>query len=177
LVTIRRFRVSDLPRVLQIERASFGPDSYSASTFMAHVFRDRKGLFVATEEDGIVGYALVRVGLGWIGMKRGGITSIAVAPAYRRKGIGRALILHSLEYLREHGVDEADLEVNVTNLAAQSLYESLGFRRSRILPDYYGENRDGMKMVLDMRELPAGLGERRREGAEAQAERQRSCDG
>ncbi len=177
MATIRRFRVSDLPRVLQIERASFGPDSYSASTFMAHVFRDRKGLFVAAEEDGVVGYALVRVGLGWIGMKRGGVTSIAVAPAYRRKGIGRALILHAIEYLREHDVDEADLEVNVTNLAAQSLYESLGFRRSRILPDYYGENRDGMKMVLDMKDFTPGLGERHREGAEAQAERQRSRDG
>ena len=153
MTTVRKFRLGDLPRVLQVERASFGPDAYSASTFMAHVFRDRRGLFVAEGESAhIVGYVLVRVGLGWIGAKRGGVTSIAVHPAHRRRGVGRALLAGALEYLREHKVEDADLEVNVTNRAAQSLYESFGFRRSRLLPDYYGENRDGIKMVLDMSE-------------------------
>ena len=151
MFTVRRLRVGDLPRVLRIERASFGPDAYSASTFMAHVLRDRKGLFVAQDEGGrITGYVLIRVGLGWIGAKRGGITSIAVDPAYRRQGVGRALIARAIEHLREHGVDEADLEVGVTNRPAQALYEALGFRRTRLLPDYYGENRDGIKMILEM---------------------------
>jgi ribosomal-protein-alanine acetyltransferase len=151
-VLIRRFRVGDLPRVMQIERVSFGPDSYSASTFLAHVFRDRKGLFVAEDDQGhVVGYALVRLGLGWIGTKRGGITSIAVDPARRRSGVGSALVAHSLDYLRAHHVDEADLEVNVDNRAAQSLYESFGFRRARLIPNYYGQRRDGMKMVLDLK--------------------------
>jgi len=149
---VRRLRVGDLPRVLQIERVSFGPDAYSASTFMAHVFRDRKGLFVAQDESGrIIGYILIRVGLGWIGAKRGGITSVAVDPAYQRQGVGRALIAQAIQHLREHDVEEADLEVSVTNRSAQSLYESFGFRRSRVLPDYYGEDRDGIKMILDMR--------------------------
>jgi len=153
---IRRFKLADLPRVMQIERASFGPDSYSASTFLAHVFRDRKGLFVAEGSEGqIVGYALVRVGLGWIGAKRGGITSIAVSPAHRRQGIGRALFRQALDHLREHRVEEADLEVNVANRAAQSLYESVGFHRSRLLPNYYGPSRDGLRMVLDLRAAPA----------------------
>jgi ribosomal protein S18 acetylase RimI-like enzyme len=61
------------------------------------------------------------------------------------------LIAQAIQYLREHDVDEADLEVCVTNSSAQSLYESFGFRRARLLPDYYGENRDGTKMILDMR--------------------------
>lgn len=149
---IRRFRLSDLPRVLRIERMSFGPDAYSASTFLAHVFRDRRGLFLAEDERGeVLGYAMARLGLGWIGVRRGGITSIAVHPAQRRKGIGRALMERALAHLREHHVEEADLEVNVANGAAQSLYESFGFRRSRLLPDYYGARRDGIRMVLDLR--------------------------
>jgi ribosomal-protein-alanine acetyltransferase len=176
VVTIRKFRVGDLPRVLQIERVSFGPDAYSASTFMAHVFRDRKGLFVAEEASEIVGYTLVRVGLGWIGAKKGGLTSIAVDPGHRRKGIGRALLAHALEYLREHKVDEADLEVNVTNLTAQSLYESFGFRRSRLLPDYYGEKRDGIRMVLDMRSASAELGEHQHGDGDASPKLQQKID-
>jgi len=180
VLTIRRFRVGDLPRVLQIERVSFGPDSYSASTFLAHVFRDRKGLLVAENEQGkIVGYALVRVGLGWIGGKKGGITSLAVDPVHRRRGIGRALLGHALHYLREHNVQEADLEVNIANRAAQSLYESYGFRRSRLLPDYYGENRDGVKMVLELNTLSVVDRENPRENVKSslQADVRQSRDG
>ena len=149
---VRKARLSDLARVLSIERASFGPDSYSAATFTAHVFRDRHGSFVAEEEAGeVVGYALARMGLGWLGTRRGGITSIAVDPGQRRSGVGRSLLAHSLKYLRENRVTEADLEVGVNNRAGQSLYEAFGFRRHRVLPHYYGPNRDGLKMVVDLK--------------------------
>jgi len=151
-MNIRRFRISDLSSVLHIERASFGREAYSATTFLAHLFRDRKGAFVAEDEQGnVLGYTLVRLSLGWLGPRRGGITSVAVAPAHRRRGIGRALLEHAVQYLRERRVEEADLEVSVTNRAAQSLYEAFGFRRARLLPHYYGADRDGLRMVLDLK--------------------------
>ena len=128
---IRSFRLTDLPRVMQIERVSFGETSSGATTFLAHVLRDRKHSFVAEDEQGlIVGYTLARMNLGWLGARRGGITSIAVDP--------------------QRGVEEADLEVDANNRAAQSLYEASGFRRSRLLPHYYGPNRDGIRMVVDL---------------------------
>lgn len=160
MITIRRYRLSDLPRVLQVERASFGSEGYGTSTFLAHAFRDRSGFYVAEDEDhSVVGYILVRLGLPWLGPRRGGITSLAVAPAHRRKGIGRALLCAALEHLRARQAEQADLEVSVTNRAAQSLYESLGFKRAKLLPDYYGLHRDGLRMVLDMRESEAGAGQ------------------
>jgi ribosomal-protein-alanine N-acetyltransferase len=148
---IRSFRLTDLLRVMQIERVSFGEVSSGAATFLTHVLRDRKHSIVAEDEQGaIVGYALVRMNLGWLGARRGGITSIAVDPPRRRRGTGRALMAYALEHLAEHGVKEADLEVDANNRAAQSLYEASGFRRSRLLPHYYGPNRDGIRMVLDL---------------------------
>lgn len=149
---IRKLKLADLPRVMRIERASFGPQDYSGTTFWAHLLRDRKHSFVAEDEEGVVvGYALVRMTLGWLVRRRGGITSIAVDPPQRRRGIGRRLMSEALEHLAEHGVEEADLEVAVANGAAQSLYDALGFRRSRLLPHYYGPDRDGLRMVLDLR--------------------------
>lgn len=149
---VRAFAMRDLARVVQIERMSFGPDSYSLTTFLAHVLRDRGGMFVAEDEEGcVVGYVLARMTLGWVGKRRGGITSIAVDPARRRCGIGRCLVARSLEHLREGGVEEADLEVNITNRAAHSLYEAFGFHHDRVLPHYYGPERDGLKMVADLR--------------------------
>jgi ribosomal-protein-alanine N-acetyltransferase len=152
-VKVRKSIFRDLPRVVQIERAAFAAESYSVTTFLAHVFRDRKGLLVAEDEEGrLVGYVLIRLGLRWLGVRRGGITSIAVDAAHRRCGYGRALIAAALTYLREHDADEADLEVRVTNRAAQSLYESYGFVSSRELPNYYGPNQDGLRMVCNLRE-------------------------
>ncbi len=148
---IRRFHMADLPRVMQLERACFGTEGYSSATFLAHAFRDRKGFFIAEEEGGqLVGYVLARIGLPWLGPRKGGVTSIAVAPAQRRRGLGRALLEAALAYLKEHHAEQADLEVNVANRAAQSLYESLGFKQTKLLPHYYGANRDGLRMVLDL---------------------------
>lgn len=149
-MTVRSARLTDLRRVIEIERASFGPECYSVMTFLAHAVRDRKGFFVVEEEGEVVGYALARVKLGWLGRRRGGVTSIAVDPARRRRGLGRALMARALAYLQERGVEDADLEVHVANRAAQSLYEAFGFRRSRLLPHYYGLHRDGLRMVLHM---------------------------
>ena len=149
---VRKFALSDLSQVVRIERVCFGPEAYSVTTFLAHVFRDRKGLFVAEDDDGrVVGYVVVRVGLRWLGARRGGITSIAVDPAHRRRGFGRLLMGAGLDHLRSVGVGEADLEVNVANRAAQSLYGAFGFVQSRLLPHYYGPAGDGLRMVLDLR--------------------------
>jgi len=150
-MNIRRGRLRDLVNLLRLERAAFGKEALSPTTFVGHLLRDRRSIFVAEDDQGnVLGYALVRLSLGWPTPKRGGITSIAVAPAHRRQGVGRALLRNAIELLQEHQVVEADLEVSVTNRAAQSLYESLGFRRARLLPSYYGANRDGLKMVLPL---------------------------
>ena len=149
---VRKLKLSDLAEVVRIERASFGRESYSAITFLAHLVRDRKGLFVAEDADGhVTGYVVARVGLRWLGARRGGITSIAVAPSHRRRGFGRALMAAALAYLRSCQVQEADLEVNVVNRAAQSLYEAFGFVQSCLLPSYYGAQGDGLRMALDLR--------------------------
>jgi ribosomal protein S18 acetylase RimI-like enzyme len=155
-VKVRKFALSDLSYIVRIERASFGAEAYGLTTFLAHIFRDRKGLFVAEDSDGrIVGYVLARVGLRWLGARRGGITSIAVDPAHRRRGFGRALMATAVEYLRRSGVGEVDLEVNVANRAAHSLYQAFGFVQSRLLPHYYGPSVDGVRMVLDVRRARA----------------------
>ena len=168
---VRNLKLCDMARILRVERASFGAAGSSATTFVAHLFRDRKNSFVAENDEGeVIGYALVRMGLGWLGSRRGGITSIAVDPPHRRQGAGRALMASALERLAEHGVEEADLEVEVDNGAAQSLYEAAGFRRASVLPDYYGSDRDGLRMVVDprhagpLRGVQAGRADRAADG-------------
>lgn len=52
---------------------------------------------------------------------------LGVHPAYQRKGLGRAILLAGLRFLREQGMETAALGTASTN-PAQRLYTSVGFR-------------------------------------------------
>lgn len=65
------------------------------------------------------------------------ILTLAVLPAYRRKGLGRALILAAADHARTRGAARMFLEVSTANLAALALYAGLGFREVGRRPAYY----------------------------------------
>ena len=58
----------------------------------------------------------------------GGIQNLGVAPDFRGKGIGRAVLLKALDGFAAVGSRRAFLEVTAKNLSAVRLYRELGFR-------------------------------------------------
>jgi [ribosomal protein S18]-alanine N-acetyltransferase len=61
------------------------------------------------------------------------LLNLAVAPEWRRQGIGRALVAGWLE--RNPGT--VFLEVRPSNTAARLFYKSLGFQEISTRPEYY----------------------------------------
>lgn len=59
------------------------------------------------------------------------VSALYVSRPYRRKGIGRAMLQDLLEWGRDSGCAEAELNVLVNN-PARSLYEKAGFSASRV---------------------------------------------
>lgn len=65
---------------------------------------------------------------GW-----GAIQNLGVAPAYRGRGLGSALLLQALEGFRRHHLEQAYLEVTARNDGAVQLYRRVGFRCRKTL--------------------------------------------
>lgn len=64
-------------------------------------------------------------GLGWIDI-------LAVRRPWRRRGIGRALLLHAFARFRERGLERAALGVDAESITgAHALYQSVGMRETR----------------------------------------------
>lgn len=61
--------------------------------------------------------------------RRGWVDDLSVRRAWRKKGLGRALLIQSLHILKARGMTEAQLGVDVANPSgALGLYERVGFR-------------------------------------------------
>ncbi len=66
-------------------------------------------------------------------VRRGWLDHISVRRPWRKRGLAAALIVRSLETLREMGLEQAALGADTENLSgAVRLYESLGFRQHRV---------------------------------------------
>lgn len=63
----------------------------------------------------------------------GAVQNVGVVPEHRGLGLGRSLVLQSLEGFRRAGLKRVYLEVTAENRPAVELYRSLGFRLSRTM--------------------------------------------
>ena len=68
--------------------------------------------------------------------REGWTDPIGTAPAYRKKGLARAIVLEALWRLKRRGIEDAVLGVGGTNKVAQKLYESIGYRVIYKMYDY-----------------------------------------
>jgi len=140
---IRLFETQDLPELRRITVEGFDGIAIDQNVENAlgvlggHDWRWRKarhvdedceanprGVFVAVEQDRILGYISTRIDKE---ARKGRIPNLAVDARERGRGIGRALIEHALEYFREEGMAFAMIETMANNPIGQHLYPSCGF--------------------------------------------------
>lgn len=87
----------------------------------------------------IDGMVLELVGYGgyWLVAEEMHIVSLAIAPQWQRRGLGKWLLINMLEKARRSGIALATLEVRSRNQAAQLLYSGLGFETVGRRKNYY----------------------------------------
>jgi len=80
------------------------------------------------------------------------LMNIAVTPAERGRGHGRAMLADLLELARAHTASCVVLEVRPSNRVAIALYERCGFARVGLRPRYYSDNgEDALLMRAELR--------------------------
>ncbi|MBA7511492.1 hypothetical protein ES705_03488 [subsurface metagenome] len=136
---IRKFRRSDLEEILRIEEKAFPKSPYDELIFLHYASAYPDNFIVYEEGEGkgtnkIVGYIIF--------YPEGHIVSIAVHPAYRRRGIGTELVTEVLKVTK----GKASVEVRASNEVAKAFYKHSGFSLRTIIPKYYGDE-DALVMV------------------------------
>jgi ribosomal-protein-alanine N-acetyltransferase len=120
---IRTAQEIDLPKILEIERLTFG-EQWNYYDFKASL-KDVFLLYLDRLEHKIVGFIIA---CGCKSSQRGIILRLAVHPDYQGQGIGTALMQHSFEQLKNMDLHEVELDVNILLAGAICLYQGVGFQ-------------------------------------------------
>ena len=124
-------KAEDIDEMLKIEKKSFA-SHWSSQTF-ADEFSSGNGHYTALKDGGrILGYSGFRYVLD-----EGHITTLAVSPRFRKKGIGTKLIAQLIADAKAKGLKKLYLEVRQSNVAAQKIYKKLGFKILDRRREYY----------------------------------------
>lgn len=133
---IRQMKKEDILQLAELEKLCFS-DPWSISAFEYELKNPLSLWLVAADGETVAGY----VGSQTV-MDESDMMNVAVAPAYRRKGIAEKLILALIERLKEHQSHCLTLEVRVSNDPAIALYQKLGFLQVGRRPGYYRNPRE-----------------------------------
>ena len=130
-VLLRRATPADLDAIMHLERATFVDDAWPADAMRRELESEHGYYLVAVDgEADAPGAALFGYGglLAPAGSGQGDVQTIAVEPARRGAGLGRALMEALLAEARRRDAEFVFLEVRADNPVAMRLYESLGYR-------------------------------------------------
>jgi ribosomal-protein-alanine N-acetyltransferase len=143
-IHIRNATVTDLPRIIEIERLAF-PSPWTLASFQRELTLPFSRIIVALPDNGnsISGF-LCR----WLIADECHILNIAVHPQARRLGIGTVLIGEAINEAKSSGAGVVTLEVRRSNLAARQLYHKFEFEERRLRRHYYGPGEDAIIMEL-----------------------------
>jgi len=145
---IRAASAEDLDAILRIEIQSF-PSPWSRFDFQFYLQEFPDSFFVYIRETTLIGYIVASIHQEDSQYPLGRIDSIAVAPVFRRQGVGRQLMTRLLSALRDKACLEALLVVRVSNHIAQEFYRSFGFQAKSQLSGYYN-GEDGLVMAMQL---------------------------
>lgn len=135
-MVIEQMDARHVPAVARLERECFS-NPWSENSLAGELTNPLSTWLVAMDGELLAGYIGSQAVLGEADMM-----NLAVAPEYRRRGVGEALTAALVKALQARQVTALTLEVRVSNTPAIALYEKMGFAQVGRRPRYYEKPRE-----------------------------------
>lgn len=168
---VEPMRVSNIDEVVAIDRVSFS-SPWSSSAYRHEILNNRLACFFVARprptspESAVTPDVISRirhwalgdgtreslVGYGgfWLLAGEGHISTIAVKPDHRQRGVGELLLLTMFDEAIARGATSMTLEVRFSNRIAQNLYRKYGFQPAGRRVNYYTREReDALIMTIE----------------------------
>ncbi len=122
-VLIRKARASDVDAMYEIGTLCF-TDAWRKETVAHDLKENHTSWYIVAEINGrVVGY-----GCFWFVVDEGQLVQIGVHPDFRRQKLGETLLQRGLEEAKKRHMATLFLEVRVSNISAQAMYEKFDFQ-------------------------------------------------
>ena len=145
---LRPMRWWDVEAAAALEPMLFPGEEWSPATFWSVLARaDHYRAWVVQPDRAdpatLAGYGV----LSWSG-SQAEVQTLAVAPGFQRRGLGRALLAAMVAEAGRHDAEALLLEVRADNVAAQHLYAATGFAQIGVRHGYYSPGVDALVLRL-----------------------------
>jgi len=144
-IFIRAAREDDIVKMYRLEQMCFDIEAFSTHQLQYLINTKTAFSYVAEADGDFAGFIIGLTNRNRFG-KYGRVYTLDVDDRFRRMGIAMTLMDALMESLRRSGCTSCFLEVKMDNDKAIPLYEKMGFRRSRIVPNYYSMGVHALKM-------------------------------
>lgn len=131
----------DINAIARMEKDYFS-DSWSENSLKTQI-ENKKVLTLKFAEE-IIGYCIFMTAAD-----EGEILRIAINKKIRKAGLGKKLLLASIEEMKKGGANEIFLEVRASNESAIALYKSVGFQEIGTRKGYYDNGEDAILYKKD----------------------------
>lgn len=138
-------QLQDIAALAALEKSAFGEPCYPQFFFRQAFDLWPQYLWCLKENNQLAGYLLAAPMLNQAGVVN--IMSVAIAPGYQGKGIGHLLVSSFLA--SQAHIERFWLTVDPKNVAAQRLYQKLGFSVAKTENDYYHQGESRWLMELN----------------------------
>lgn len=130
-IAFRPGGVGDIGAIVRIDREAFPDTPMLESAYRHHLVRGDE-LLLAIAGTEVVGFALY----SYDGAEEGYLSSLAVADAYRGRGIGPALVSRAAKWAFTQGAAHVALRTEEDNSTAIRVYRALDFKHTGSGNDY-----------------------------------------
>jgi ribosomal-protein-alanine N-acetyltransferase len=159
--TVDWMRSSDVRQVMSIEKVSF-PAPWPASAYRYELNKNDLSnyLVLRIEGNARADARVVAYGGFWLIVDEGHISTLAVDPAWRGRGLGEWMLVILIETAILRGAGELTLEVRASNQVAQALYRKYGFVQVGLRRGYYHDNHEDALIMTTPRVNDQGFQQR-----------------